>query len=284
MFGAATLWGTSATLARYVFRDHHVPSLTVVELRLFFAVLVLAPWLALRAPHKLVVARQDWGYFLLLGLLGVATVQGSYYYSISKLGVGLAILIQYLAPALIVALDAIRGVRVRAATGIALLCAVAGTALLVGDIDEAARGARPLHWIVSFSSAIWFAFYILISKRGLRKYAAETVLLYSFSIAGLLWAIVTPPWKILAAGYDARLWLMFLALGMFSTLVPFAMFNAGLQRLPAAQTGILATLEPVVAVVSAWTFLGEGLHPVQWLGAAMVLAAAILAARQPAHA
>jgi drug/metabolite transporter (DMT)-like permease len=94
-----------------------------------------------------------------------------------------------------------------------------------------------------------------------------------------VWAVVTPPWKILAAGYDARLWGMFFALGMLSTLLPFALFTAGLRRLPAPETGILATLEPVVAVLSAATFLGEGLRSLQWLGAALVLAAAVLASR-----
>ncbi len=283
VFGAATLWGTSATLARFVFRDFAVPALAVVELRLFFALAVLLPWLAIRSPRKLLIAPRDLPYFVLLGLLGVATVQGSYYYSISKLGVGLSILIQYLAPALIVLVDAARGRRVRAVTTIALACAIGGTALLVGNVDPIALQARPLHWVVGFSSAIWFATYILLSKRGLAKYPPETVLAYSFTIAFIVWAIVTPPWKILAAGYDAKLWGMFFALGMLSTLLPFILFNAGLRRLAASHAGILATLEPVVAVLSAALFLGEGLRSLQWVGAALVLTAAMLASRDSQH-
>ena len=96
--GATVLWGTSATLARFVFRDRHVPALTVVELRLAIAVALLGSWLAWRKPAALRLRRADWGHFLVLGLGGVAAVQGSYYYAISTLGVGLAILIQYLAP------------------------------------------------------------------------------------------------------------------------------------------------------------------------------------------
>jgi len=62
--------------------------------------------------------------------------------------------------------------------------------------------------------------------------------------------------------------------------VPFALFYAGLRRLPAAQTSILATLEPVIAVLSAAIFLGEGLRMLQWVGAALVLSAAFLASQQ----
>jgi drug/metabolite transporter (DMT)-like permease len=72
---------------------------------------------------------------------------------------------------------------------------------------------------------------------------------------------------------------MFAALGVFSTLVPFSLFYAGLARLPAAEAGVVATLEPVIAVLASAALLGEGLRPWQWVGAALVLAAAALASR-----
>jgi drug/metabolite transporter (DMT)-like permease len=285
VFGAAFLWGTSATLARFVFRDRHVPALTAVELRLAIAIALLGPWLAWRRPHALRIARADIGYFVILGLFGIAAVQGSYYYAISTLGVGLAILIQYLAPSLIVAYGALRGMRVRVSTVVALASALFGVALLVGNVDPNALRAHPLHarpldWAAGFGATLSFAFYVVFSKRGLRRYPPETVLFYTFAIAAIFWAIVTPPWRILAADYGADLWMMFAGLGIFSTLVPFFLFNAGLQRLSAAEAGIIATLEPVVAVVSAAVFLGEGLRAVQWIGALLVLSAAALASVQ----
>jgi drug/metabolite transporter (DMT)-like permease len=264
-----------------------VPALTAVELRLAISVAFLGPWLALRRPAALRVSRADWGYFLVLGIFGVAAVQGTYYYAISVLGVPLAILIQYLAPALIVGYDALRGTRVRVATVVALASATLGIAMLVSNLDPATFRARPIHvrpldWAVGFGSAVSFAFYVVFSKRGLRRYPPETVLLYTFLIAGLAWAIVTPPWRIAAAGYGADLWLLFAALGVFSTLVPFVLFNSGLRRLSAAEAGIMATLEPVVAVLSAAAFLGESLRALQWIGALLVLFGASLAsARAP---
>jgi len=280
VFAATFFWGTSATLARFVFRDRHVPALTVVELRLLIAVALLGAWLAWRNPRALRVRRADWGYFLVLGLFGVATIQGTYYYTISVLGVGLAILLQYLAPSLIVLYDALRGAAIGRATLAAVLLALVGTALLVANVNPAALHARPRDWLIGFSSAFAFAFYIVFSKRGLSRYAPETVLFHTFLIAGLFWAVVTPPSRILAAGYEASLWWLFAALGVFSTLVPFAFFYAGLRRLPAAEAGIVATLEPVVAVVSAAALLGEGLRPAQWLGALFVLVASAMASRR----
>jgi drug/metabolite transporter (DMT)-like permease len=277
VFAAASLWGTSATLARFLFSDRQVPPLTVVELRLLVAIALLGPWLVFRRPRALRVDRADWGYFLVLGLFGVAAIQSTYYYAIARLGVGLAILLQYLAPSIIVLHDWARGRSPSARTLAAVAAAVAGTALLVGGVGARPVQAQPFDWMVGLASAFAFAFYIAYSKRGLVRYPPETVLLYTFIVAAVLWAIVTPPWRIVAAGYGARLWGMFLALGVCSTLVPFTLFYAGLRHLPAAQASIVATLEPVVAVLSAAVFLGEGLSPFQWAGAALVLIASVFA-------
>jgi drug/metabolite transporter (DMT)-like permease len=160
---------------------------------------------------------------------------------------------------------------------VAVLAAIAGTALLVSGVDRSARVIPLSDWLVGFGAALAFAFYIVYSKRGLARYAPGTVLFYTFLIAAMFWSCVTPPARIIAAGYDAGIWAMFLALGVFSTLVPFACFYAGLRRLPAAQASIVAAMEPVVAVLSAALFLGEGLRSIQWLGAALVLGAALLA-------
>ncbi len=279
VLAAAALWGTSAALARLVFRDHHVPALQVVELRLLFAVLLLGGWLAWRDPAKLRVRREDLGYFLILGLFGTAAIQSTYYYSIAVLGVGLAILIQYLAPALIVGFETLRGRPLHPSTVVALIAALAGTAMLVGDVPRSIR-ATPWQWAICFASGFIFAFYILYSKRGMSRYAPETILFHTFLVAGVFWAIVIPPWRILAAGYPPKLWAMFLALGVFSTLLPFRLFYAGLRRLSPSEASILATFEPAVAVVAAALFLGEGLRPLQWGGALLVLLASVLASRE----
>ena len=242
------------------------------------AVGLIVPYLAWKHPAKLRIRARDLPYFLMLGVFGVAAIQGSYYYCIAKLGVGLAILLQYLAPAIIVLYDLVRGARVRPHLLIAVVGAAIGAALVVGNIHPGDIHARPLDWLIGFGSAFVFAFYIVASKRGLERYAPETMLVYTFAIAAIPWAIVTPPWKILSARYDGSLWLMFLALGVFSTLVPFLLFNSGLKSMRPSEVGIVATLEPVVAVLASSFFLGEGLSPFQWLGAAFVLSSSVLSA------
>lgn len=284
VFAATVFWASTATMARFMFHDRHIDPLVVVELRLAIAATILAALLGLFRRASLRVERKDIPYFLLLGLFGVAAVQGSYYYTISKLGVGLAILIQYLAPVLIVAFDLVRGRWVGWTMIAAVLCALLGTTMLVGGVNPAVVHAAPLDWGIAFLSAFVFAFYITYSKRGLVRYPPETVLLYTFLIAGVFWAFRNPPWVILRTGYSAELWGMFLLLGLFSTLIPFALFYMGLRRLPAAETGVIATSEPLVAMVLAAIFLHEKLGPLQMLGAGLVLGAALLASRNKPEA
>jgi drug/metabolite transporter (DMT)-like permease len=277
---ATLFWGGSATLARYVFRDHGVPPVHAVEMRLVVAVTVLGAYLLWRRPSALRIAPRDAGYFTILGVFGMAAVQGTYYHAIATLGVGLAILIQYLAPSLIVIRDILLRRPVLASTMAGVVAALAGTALLVGDVDRVALGASAFDWAMGFASAFAFAFYIVFSKRGLATYPPETVLFYTLAIAAAFWLIVLPPARILEAGHGAGIWAAFSALGILNTLVPFALFYAGLRHLTATQAGVVATLEPVVAVLAAATFLGEGLGALQWLGAACVLVAAVLATRR----
>ena len=279
VFLATLFWGGTATLARSVFRDGGVPALSVVELRLVIAASLLFAWLLARNRGALRIERSDRGALVVLALFGVAAVQGTYYYSIAKLGVGLAILLQYVAPSLIVLWEMARGQRPSPAMVAAVLLALAGTALLVSGVDRSSVHATALDWCVGASSSVIFAFYVLASKRLVARYAPETVLVYTFAIAAMFWACVTPPWRIVAAHYPAAMWARFATLGVFSTLVPFRCFYAGLKRLPAAEAGVIATAEPVVAIVSAVFFLGEGLRPGQMLGGALVIVAAVLASR-----
>jgi drug/metabolite transporter (DMT)-like permease len=61
------------------------------------------------------------------------------------------------------------------------------------------------------------------------------------------------------------------------TIVPFFLLSSALRHLPATRVGIIAMLEPVVATVVAWAWLGESLSAVQLAGAAVVLGAIVLA-------
>ncbi|MEO6462171.1 MAG: DMT family transporter [Candidatus Eisenbacteria bacterium] len=270
--GACILWGTSATLARYTM-GRNVPPLVVVELRLMLSVLVLAVGFALLRPALFRIGRRDVLPLFILGTVGIAAVQGTYYTNVSWVGVGLAILLQYLAPALVVAWEALRERRwPPAARLLALGLATAGVALLVLADGAALARANPAGVALGLASAAFYAFYILYAKRLVGQLSAWTVLFYGFLVAGLFWMLFVPPWTIAAARYPATTWGLLAVIALTSALVPFALFFSGLERVAAARAGIVSLLEPIVAIGSAALFLGERLTPVQGVGALLILA------------
>ena len=273
------LWGLSATLARWTMK-HDIPPLTVVELRLSISVVILAVIFALFRPALFRIGRGDVLPLIILGTLGIAAVQGSYYTNVSWIGVGLAILLQYLAPTLVVAYEAL--VQRRAPSRLelaALLCATLGVALLVLADGGAVARANPQGIALGLASAGFFAFYIVYAKRLVSRISPFTVLFYGFLVAALFWMIFQPPSRIAAAHYDARTWALFLAIALGSALVPFGLFYAGLARLDASRAGIVALLEPIIAIGSSAWWLAEGLTWSQAAGAALILLGVGLATR-----
>jgi drug/metabolite transporter (DMT)-like permease len=60
-------------------------------------------------------------------------------------------------------------------------------------------------------------------------------------------------------------------------VVPFVFLVSAIQQVAASRVTIVAMLEPVLAAVVAWAWLGEDLAAVQIVGGLIVLAGVVLA-------
>jgi len=73
-----------------------------------------------------------------------------------------------------------------------------------------------------------------------------------------------------------------LALGLVPTLGGGLAFNAALRLVPASNASIVATLEPAIATLLGWAFLGEQLETLQLLGGGLILTAVVILQREAA--
>ncbi len=64
--------------------------------------------------------------------------------------------------------------------------------------------------------------------------------------------------------------------GVFNTIVPFILYQAGLRHLSAGTSAVVLMLEILVAVLISVAFLGETLTSLAWVGAAAVLGSILL--------
>src|SRR5437868_14576814 len=95
----AAMFALGGNLARYML-DDGVSAMRLSQLRSAGAVVLLALVLAVRRPALMRVRRDDLGRLAFLGICGLALVHATYYAAIDRLEIGVALVIQYMAPLL----------------------------------------------------------------------------------------------------------------------------------------------------------------------------------------
>lgn len=268
---AAHLWAISGVFAKVLMTETLAPS-RLVFYRSTLSALVLA---AIFLWRDRALPRLRWNelpFFLAMGMGGLALTQFAYYAAIQSLSVGIAILLQYLACLWMLLFERfwlkIPLTRARLA---ALLLAIAGCALVSLDTGATRRWGNA-GVLLALGAGICFASYTLMTRHALKSHRDLTVLFYGFLFSALLWGANLGSWQPLASLGPVQIG-MILYVAIFGTLLPFLLYARAVKHLSASHTGIIATLEPVVAGAIAWAFLDETLAGSQIAGGCCVLLA-----------
>jgi drug/metabolite transporter (DMT)-like permease len=286
--GAATLWAINGVVSK-VMLESGIPSLRLAQVRSTGAFVALVLVLLVTAPTRLRVRARELPYLAVFGICGLAFVQWFYFLAIHRLAIGVALLIQYLAP-LGVALWARFAFHepVRRRIWLALALALLGLALIVDVRHGGALSGIGIAY--ALAAAFTYGLYILLAEHALAGRDAVSLLAWGFGFATLFWAVIAPWWSfpgrrvgmtvsLLGNVSDRHLpvWALMTWMVVLGTIVPFFLLVSALRHLPATRVGIIAMLEPVVATILAWAWLDESLAAAQILGASVVLAAILLA-------
>ncbi len=251
---------------------------TLAELRILFAFLAfLALTLAFRRRDLLTIERADLPWLALFGLLGVMAVQLVYYQAIQRIPLGVALVIEYTAPLLILAYWRLRGRHVGLGLWIAGLLTILGCYFVVGAYDAQLRQVNAEGAILAMIDAVILAAYFLLAERLVHKYSSWALLCAGFGTAALAWCVVRPPWTLPWSILGGELGPYVLGVVIIATVVPY-LFSVGAVRLiPAARVGLTSTSEPVIAAVAAWLLIGQSLEPLQVAGGLVVVAGIVVA-------
>ncbi len=256
--------------AKAAFNRGVAPS-ELAEVRIGLGFLMFAALVAAFRRPEARVRPEHLPLLILFGVVGMAGVQLAYYEAVKRLPVALAVLIQYLAPLLMLVYVWLRGRRVGARLWVAALLTLVGCYFAVGAYDANLLQVNLEGTLIALLSAAIFAFYLLVAERIVRAYSAWTLLLYGFGIAALAWTVARPWWTLPFATWDATTYLLILGVAIVGTLVPFFLSSTALAMLPATRVGLTETMEPVVAGIAAFLVLGEALAGPQLVGSALVL-------------
>ncbi|OEJ27961.1 hypothetical protein AR457_29300 [Streptomyces agglomeratus] len=258
--------------------------LHVVWLRVAGAALVMLP-VAWR--HRDLLRRKP-ALLAGFGLLAVAGVQAFYFASLSRIPVGVALLIEYLAPALV--LGWVRFVQRRPVTraaAVGVVLAVGGLACVV----EVWAGLTidVLGLLFALAAACCQVGYFVLSDQGSAGEDAPDplgVIAYGLLVGAVVLTVVARPWgmewSLLTGNADmggtavpAALLLGWIVL--IATVVAYVTGVVSVRRLSPQVAGVVACLEAVIATVLAWVLLREHLSAPQIIGGVVVLVGAFIA-------
>ncbi|WP_267246340.1 EamA family transporter [Streptomyces sp. PR69] len=302
--GSAFAFGGSGVAAKPLIEAGLDP-LHTVWLRVAGSALVMLP-LAWR--HRDLVRRRP-ALLAGFGLLAVAGVQACYFAAISRIPVGVALLIEYLAPALV--LGWVRFVQRRPVTraaAVGVVLAVGGLACVVEV--WAGLGFDAVGLLLALGAACCQVGYFVLSDQGggsehggdsgqggdLGQGGDATnradplgVIAYGLLVGTAVLTVIARPWamewRLLMGSADlggtrvpAVLLLCWVVL--IATVLAYITGVVAVRRLSPQVAGVVACLEAVIATVLAWVLLHEHLSLPQILGGAVVLAGAFIAQSQ----
>lgn len=285
--GAAVLWGTIGAATQAIYNLDTASSLFINLGRMAVAapVLLLACWRVVgRAAFA--IPRRDFLLMLLTGTL-LALSQAAYFAAIRAAGITIATLLTIcVAPVVVTSVSVLLGhERLSGRVVVALVCALAGSALLVGfHAPDEAHTALGLGVIFSLAAAATYAGMIVCGRLLAADYHPLQVTSVSFGAGAVALALVN-----LAVGLQPTQtppgWLLIVYLGVAPTALAYWMFQNGLRSVSATAASIIGMLDPLVAALLAWALFGEILTASSLVGAALLLLGiALLSASAPQSA
>ena len=277
----ATLWGVSGTSVQFVgnFRNMNLEWLLTMRLITAGLLTVLYGWI--RQGNTIFNVFRNWRDTLgliIFGVFGMALCQYTYFRSIVIAGAGIATVLQYLAPSMIIIYLLVRyGKRPSAGEIISVILALAGTICLMGNNGFSFESFRSdvLFW--GLLSAVGVAVYSVSPVRLLATYGTIPIVGFGMLLSGLVAAVL------FQQPHSYATWDVWTVVGCFNvvflgTIVSFNAYLEGVKRIGAVSGSILSSIEPISAAFFGWALLGNQFNWVGILGMAMIIATVIIIA------
>jgi drug/metabolite transporter (DMT)-like permease len=282
--GAALAMG-SAAAAMKALGATGMPAVNVVQARLLVAAAALMVVAVVVRRGRLRVARRDWWLVGAYGVISLAANQVVFMMSLSRLSVGVALLLEYLAPVLVALW--VRFVRREPVSGLVWV-GIAATLLGLGLVGRAWAGFAldGAGFVLGLLAAVTMASRFVLADRGLRRHDPLVLAAWGTTVSAgtlLLTGAIAPfPLDALLRDVDLNgvavpVTLLVAWVGLVGTAGGVLLAVAAQRLLPPTAASLVLTLEVVVGAGLAYLVLGEGLAAAQILGGAVMLGGVALA-------
>lgn len=281
---SAAAFGTSGAFAKALFSGGWSP-LAAVTVRIAIGAVILAVPTALAMRGRWHLLRRNTRTVLLYGAAGAAGVQLLYFLAVERLSVGVALMLEYLSPVLLVLLTWATTRRAPAAiTVLGTVAAITGLALVL-DVFGGVR-LDLLGVVFALGASVCSAIYFLMAA-STREDGLPPMALTGFGlIAGLVGLLVVSltglfpvrfgTEQVDLAGTQTSVIVPLLGMGVVSAALAYATGVVAARMLGARVASFVALAEVLFAVLFAWVTLGEIPRPVQLLGGLLIVTGVVL--------
>lgn len=277
---AAIMWATSGTFTQLAY-DSGADRWDVTVFSTIFTGIVLLPLIALFDKRSIRIERKDF-----LPLFFFAQITGTFfaiawYTCVELTGVATAVILLYAYPSIVTIVSVfLLSERLTREKAIALPLTFIGAVLVVAAKDiEAGFDFNVLGVLLGVYTAFAGAFYYVWGKKLLDKYSANTIVLYLtlLSIPVLIVIAIIVPFIEGATADDSlhislsmKAWGYILLIGLLPGAVGPVVSMVALKHIQASRASIIASIEPVAAVIIAFLILSETLSLFQGIGVGLV--------------
>ena len=271
---AVIVWGASFIATKVALQA--LSPISVVWLRFLIGVIILGLVVALRKQFNL-PEKKEWGYFALLGFLGITFHQWLQSNALQTSEAGTTAWIVSTTPVFMAVLGwFLLKERLGWTKNLGILLASLGVLVVVskGDLGSISIGkfGAPGDVLILISAINWAVFSAL-SRRGLKSHSASLMMFYLMSFGWIFTSFI-----FLTTGGMGEIpsislngWMAVGFLGIFCSGLAYIAWYDALQALSTAQTGVFLYIEPLVAVVVAFFVLSEPISPASLIGGAVIL-------------
>lgn len=280
---SAIVFATSGAFAKPLLEAGWTSGAAVGARMLGAALVLLLPTLWVLRGRWHTVA-ENWKPIVLFGVFGVAVCQFSYFQAVQYLDVSVALLLEYMAPILIVLAAWV--VTRRSPRLLTILGAVTSVVGLVLVLDvTGAKGVEPLGVMWGLIAAVGLAVFFVVGAQqndSLNPLVLTTggllvgaLLIFALGAVGLLPMRATFG-TVSFSGFETPWWVALAGLTIVAAVLAYLSGIFAARALGATLASFIGLTEVIFAVTWAWLLLGEMPSPIQLLGGLCIVAGVVL--------
>lgn len=256
-----------------------IPPLVLTNIRILIAGLVLSlmAYGSARKQFRAALSnKKSLGKIFIFALFGLVLNQFAYLVAIHETNAGTATVLQYICPVLVLSYACIKDkVAPTLLEMFAIVFAMLGTFLIATHGELGVLSVTPLGLFWGLFSAVTYSLYIILPVELIRRYGSLTVI----GIGMLMGGVLIFPFSGLASFHWQLTMPIFLALvGIIGigTIFTYTVFLKGATLIGPVKSSLLASVEPVAAVVFAFLVMSEHFFFIDILGMVLILSAVTL--------